>query len=404
LLDFDDSTLFLSQVLNDAFPVSVAEPEAEQLWRGYQSRRSAQLCSEAADNLTLNPERAGDIRAHVVSELQRLDDEHDSLSERLAKRLYRAGDPLPQPVTVFFIGNTQVSTADNITTISAQVKAGKSAAIGAMIASTFAIVNSDCLGFRSRNPDGLAVIHIDTEQSPYDHHQLVERAVFRAGREAAPEWLLSYCLTGFSAPDIRKAIYPLVKDAAKRFKGVLAVLLDGVADAANDVNDPAESNAFVAELHALAIEFHCTVVTVIHLNPGSDFKTRGHLGSQLERKAETNLRLEKDDETITLWADKNRRAPIPKNTAPRFAWNEVAGMHVSVESQQVSKESREQEELENLFVKVFTNKSAMSFTDLRSAVKRAVTVGDRTAERKIARAVTLGILRKTFAGLYESRT
>jgi hypothetical protein len=39
------------------------------------------------------------------------------------------------------------------------------------------------------------------------------------------------------------------------------------------------------------------IVGVIHFNPGGE-KTRGHLGSQLERKAETNLRL-----------DKVRRAP-----------------------------------------------------------------------------------------------
>ena len=38
--------------------------------------------------------------------------------------------------------------------------------------------------------------------------------------------------------------------------------------------------------HQLAIEYDCVFMTVLHENPNSDFgKTRGHLGSQLSRKA-----------------------------------------------------------------------------------------------------------------------
>jgi DNA-binding Lrp family transcriptional regulator len=43
----------------------------------------------------------------------------------------------------------------------------------------------------------------------------------------------------------------------------------------------------------------------------------------------------------------------------------------------------------------------MSFSDLTATVKSAVTVSESTAIRKIKEAVTLGIIKKTFAGLYE---
>ena len=49
----------------------------------------------------------------------------------------------------------------------------------------------------------------------------------------------------------------IMADARKRFGGIHSVFVDGVADAADDVNDPAESNAFVAELHGLE-HFHKT--------------------------------------------------------------------------------------------------------------------------------------------------
>ncbi len=164
--------------------------------------------------------------------------------------------------------------------------------------------------------------------------------------------------------------------------------------------------------NALAIKFDCTLVSAIHLNPGSDFKTRGHLGSQLERKAETNFKVEKDDEVCTLWAEKTRHAPILKKTGPRFAWDNEAGMHVSIESQQDAKADLEFDELSAVFKAAFGSHPAMSHSDLTDAVitalkttdKKRVSVVPRTAERKIARAVTLGIIKKTFGGLYELRT
>jgi hypothetical protein len=110
------------------------------------------------------------------------------------------------------------------------------------------------------------------------------------------------------------------------------VLVDGVADLVVDVNDAGESNTYTAHLHQTAIEHDCAVVCVIHTNPSSE-KTRGHLGSQLERKSETNLRLEKSGEITVVFSDKNRRAPIQKENGPRFVWSDEAGMHVSTEAE-----------------------------------------------------------------------
>jgi hypothetical protein len=300
------------------------------------------------------------------------------------------------------LGKVTVCTVGNLTTITAQAKQGKTAANSAMIASTFASPDADCLGFSSKNESGHAVIHIDTEQSPYDHAELVRLIAKRAGRPL-PSWFKSYCLTGFKAADVRAAIPVLMEQSKRECGGIHSVFIDGVADGAEDVNDPKEANSFVAELHALAIQYDCTIVTTIHLNPGSDFKSRGHLGSQLERKAETNFKAEKQDEVITLWAEKNRHAPIPKKTAPRFAWDEEQRMHVSIESQQDAKDDAEFQELTELFQNALASRPAMSHADLTTTVTKAVSVVPRTAERKISKAVTLGIIKKTFAGLYEIR-
>jgi hypothetical protein len=121
--------------------------------------------------------------------------------DRLEARIFSPANRPKEPPTRFHLGGINICTPGNLTAISAPPKAGKSAAIGGMIASTFADADKDCLGFYSDNRDGLAVVHFDTEQCPYDHWQLVNRALKRAGLEAAPAWLRSYCVTGFSCSD-----------------------------------------------------------------------------------------------------------------------------------------------------------------------------------------------------------
>src|SRR5262245_29422823 len=96
-----------------------------------------------------------------------------------------------------------------------------------------------------------------------------------------------------------------------------------------DVNNPAECDPFVAELHGLAIQYRCPIVVVIHFNPGTD-KTRGHLGSQLERKAESNLTLVNKGGVTEVFSLKQRHEPISKGSGPKFRYFEEAGMHVSV--------------------------------------------------------------------------
>lgn len=346
-------------------------------------------------------------QAEYVVEQQRLADEAEKFGatpdfmQRLAGRIYSPNKKPVEPKPRFWVANKMICTPGNLTTISAQPKAGKSAAIGAMIASTFAESDADCLGFVSENPDGLAVVHLDTEQCKFDHWEGIQRAIRRAKVDAAPPWLRSYCLTGFPAADVRAAIPILIKQAAKQFGSVHSVFIDGIADAVPDVNDAEETSGLITDLHKWAIEFDCPILNIIHVNPGSDFKTRGHLGSQLERKSETNLRLKQDDGVSVIWADKNRRAPIPEKSGPRFAWSDADRMHVAVQSIQSEKDDIEREKFAELARNIFAGGPAMNYSDLKSTIKTRQTVSDSTAERKIKQAVTLGILEKTTAGLYK---
>lgn len=331
------------------------------------------------------------------------DEAQPSLIERLETRIYSPQVKPVEPSPRLFLAGVQVSTAGNLTTISAKPKDGKSAAVGAMIGSTFAASDADCLGFTSENPNGFAVVHIDTEQTPFDHWDGIQRNQRRAKVDTVPAWLRSYCLTGFPAADVRLAIRILTAQAAKQFGGVHSVFIDGIADAVNDVNDPAETSSLITELHKLAIEFDCPILNIVHLNPGSDFKTRGHLGSQLERKSETNLRLEKDDAGATvIWADKNRRAPIPKATAPRFAWCDDAGMHVSVATQRSAKDDAEKQAMQIEAEAVFSaaKNAVISYGQFITFLMREVHASKSTAKRRFGQMLRTQIIRKELTGFY----
>ena len=322
--------------------------------------------------------------AEEFSRLMELSETPLIIREAVTRRFDLANKP-PEVRAVFSItGGITISTPGNITIIPAHVKSGKSALIGAMISAAMPMATGhDTLGIVSSNAGGHALIHVDTEQCPEDHYAQLERALRRVGLDRAPEWLQSFCLTGWPSEKIWKFIQEAADYWGEQFGGVHSILCDGVADLIRDVNDAAEGNGLVAGIHALAIGHHCPFVGAIHFNPGGE-KTRGHLGSQLERKAETNLRLDKNaDEIIEVWSAKQRRAPIIKGTGPRFKWSDEAQMHVSIATAGEVRDTEKIEDLKILRDDVFGDRPAMRHCEMMRALKNDHDLSEKTSERRI---------------------
>lgn len=320
---------------------------------------------------------------------------------RVTARRFNPLTKIPKPEPVFCVNGIGISTSGNLTAISAAVKTGKSAFVSAMIASTMADPEArrDLLGVSSSNPNGYAVLHIDTEQSVYDHHELCQRTLDRAGGVKPPPWFRSYCLTGFSVLELRLAFRTLMEDAQRDHGGVHSAFVDGVGDLVQDVNDAAESNAFIAELHAKAIEYSCPILAIIHTNPNGE-KTRGHLGSQLERKAETNLRLEKDGDITVVWSDKNRRAPIPKDKGPRFEWSDAHDMHVTTSGAGSAKAAAQKAQLASTAQSVFlkAGRDALPWGEFLDHLKDLLRLSLEGARKKMRRMETAGVIEKNIVG------
>ena len=327
-----------------------------------------------------------------------------NLATQLATRVFEFGNHPPKPIPILQIAGKALCTPGNLLNIQALPKAGKSAVVESMIA---AVANGnrqgpDTLGFSAENPQGHALVHFDTEQSRYDHDALVRRALRRAMMETPPPWLVSYSVADLDIRDRRLALRHAMHESKEAHGGIFAVMIDGVADLCGDPNDSEESFDLVHELHALAITHDCAIITVLHENPGSESgKTRGHLGSQLERKAECNLRLAKDTAGITtIWAERARHCHLPKNEGPCFSWNDQASMHTSCGTSGEIKSAAMRGRLEADAVTAFGETESFRHVDLLEAVCSAFDLKERAAKDRVKKWAIEGVIQKDALGKY----
>lgn len=300
-------------------------------------REIAKAAARVQERISDN-EDAEDIIADHAERVEELRDA-TSATNLLKGKEYDPAQKHPKPPSVFSAAKTTICTPGNITTFYAQAKVGKTAAISAMFAATFAPPGHayDCLGFEGTNERQGAVIHIETEQSAYDWQNMIATACRRARIESPPPWFHSYHLTGCSAQECRSVIAPALKLHQRQHGHIHSLFIDGVGDLVIDPNDPKECFPLITELHKAAISYACPVILVLHMNAGSENeKGRGHLGSQLERKSESNITMAKNGEVSSYWATKQRGKMIAKDGAPAFKWSEEAQMHVSCDGPESS--------------------------------------------------------------------
>ena len=127
------------------------------------------------------------------------------------------------------------------------------------------------------------VLWVDTEQSQLHTRKVVERIHRLAGwsTERNNGLLHTLCLREIEPKQRADILYM----AIELYKPQL-VIVDGISDLMYNTNDIEESDRILGRLMALSTDYNCHIICVLHTNPNSD-KARGHIGSALQRKAET---------------------------------------------------------------------------------------------------------------------
>ena len=192
-----------------------------------------------------------------------------------------------------------LGTAGNISLIQGKAKSRKSYFVSALAAAAIR------QGFNENIlKAGIVkgkVIFFDTEQGDFHAQRVNQRTLHLAGIpvEQGQEYLKYFALRRADTNADRLAIIEYV---LKRIEGVSLVIIDGIVDVANGVNEEAESIALVSRLMKISADLNLHLITVLHENK-NDRGAKGHLGSYLVQKSETVYGVSRSEDGFTTYIE-----------------------------------------------------------------------------------------------------
>ena len=301
-------------------------------------------------------------------------------------------NPPPVAQMVVSVNDVPLGTQGNILCITGGEGTGKSNYVTALIAGAIGQSDKnkdkvmDTLGVSvCENSKRKAILFYDTEQSEVQTYKNITNLLRRCGRETMPEYLKTYCLTGMSRKERLQAIIQSMDKFHYQFRGIHMVVIDGIADLIKGANDETESIAVVEELYRLTGIYNTCIVTILHFIP-SGLKLRGHLGSELQRRAAAILLIEKDtDPSVSVVKALKVRDGSPLDVPiMQFAWDKDAGMHVYLgEKPKEEKEKRKEDELVAVARDIFGRQDFITYVDLAEQIQAILDVKERTAKSYI---------------------
>ncbi len=297
------------------------------------------------------------------------------------------------------IDGSCLCSAGNISAIVGEAKSKKTFLTTALVASAIAYRFKNSQAFKNiSNNVTLNVLWLDTEQSEGHVRKVIDRintitGVKRTNIEDSR--LNVYALRELDPLQRREVLY----DALYTLRPNL-VVIDGIADLQRDTNDLRESEALVGELMALSTGYNCHIICILHTNPGTD-KARGHVGSALQRKAESVIYVHKVEDISVVEPQFCRNEPferfafrvndegIPYLTELPLQSGDANSMVVEILSTYFSG---------NVDRKVLTNKiielQGVSADTARMRIARAIKSGTVIQEGNIVRLATVPVVQE----------
>ena len=197
---------------------------------------------------------------------------------------------------VLMVDDTIIGTLGNFSASIGKAKSKKTFNVSAIVAS--ALNNSTVLHYRSTFPENKRkILYIDTEQGRY-HCQLVLKRILRLAdlpEYKNPDNLIMLALRKFS-PKLRLAI---VEQAIGIIPDLGLVIIDGIRDFLYDINSSSESTDIISKFMQWTDDRQIHIHTVLHQNK-NDEHARGHIGTELNNKAETVMQIEVDKEERSI--------------------------------------------------------------------------------------------------------
>ena len=222
----------------------------------------------------------------------------------------RITDEIQTAPEVLYANGSVIGTLGNFSASTGKAKSKKTFNVAAIVGAS--LVNGKVLGYTAEFPDDKrTILYFDTEQSPYHCQKVMERALRLAKlpTDTHPENLKFAALRQLT-PSLR---FEVIEQAIINTPGVGLVIIDGVRDLMYDINCAKESTDLIGKLMEWTDKIQIHIHTVLHLNK-SDDNVRGHVGTELNNKAETVLQVSKsttDSEVTEVSASCIRSMDFP---------------------------------------------------------------------------------------------
>ena len=254
----------------------------------------ATFAKELANRYNLQPEKRAVDRDYKRPEKETktvLD-----LETALSKSIINTSIPIAKPPIVMRIRSlinnqykdTRLFTSGNFSAITGKGKSKKTFLISMLLGSAVKNNEVDNKFIADIPRDKTGVLFFDTEQGEYDCYVTAVRVENIAGSKAPH----------FGAISLREYTplqrCDIIEYALEKWKGNIGfVVIDGIADLANAINDEEEATRVGSLLLRWTKQYNLHICNVIHQNKSNEMAT-GHIGSMIIKKAEVVISVEKN--------------------------------------------------------------------------------------------------------------
>lgn len=301
--------------------------------------------------------------------------------DQLARYEISLSSALPDPKPVISREGATIGSEGNLSAIVGEAKSRKSFLCTAIVGDLLRMADEPHNGFGRRT---VKTLWIDTEQSELHVRKVARRLTALSGWNdpTTVHPLLKLYALREEPPKERMQI---VRSAIEAWQPRL-VVIDGIADLQHNTNDLEESERIITELMALSTLHRCHILCVLHTNPNSD-KARGHVGSGLQRKAETVLYVHRTGECSVVEPQFCRNEPFE-----RFAFSiDNEGFELGLPVPATPPREREGED-QNIVVRLLQELygGCIERTILTGKLMERLGVGRPAAGMRISRAIEQG--------------
>lgn len=331
--------------------------------------------------------------------------EDESELNDLLKDLLTDETPVPDIEPVVRIDNCIYAVRGEISFIVGPPKAGKSAVCLRMVAGAF-MKNPNLkktLSIQTEPANGRNVIYIDTEQHKSQAKALMKKICWLAGLDKRPANLWVFHWREHSHQERRRRLELIFK----HFENIHLLVLDGITDLLDSVNNEVAANELINFLMANSSKKEVAIISLIH-EKGNTGNARGHIGAESERKCAGSIVVGKNRENNTHSISSKMIRYDGDFSTVYFQYDPIEKDYTLVSEQvrkllesegQQSKEERDKATIATAIKRAFGTNAELSKKDLKTAIMNTYKVGevvsDKTADRAFNKAFELEIIIET---------